>query len=78
MFAIFARHAAPGAALLFNTGPSYGVSLGTWRGETLYHASLDAPECRALLDASGFHVLHHAVTDPRAGHRTVWLALHRS
>ncbi len=41
MFAVFRDHAAPGAALLFTSGPRAGVALGTLFGEPLYHASLD-------------------------------------
>lgn len=74
MFPIFRKHAAPGAALLFTSGPSHGVSMGSFQGEPLYHASLDGPEYRALLGENGFEVLQHAVEDPACGRHTVWLA----
>ncbi|MBW0013679.1 class I SAM-dependent methyltransferase [Mycobacterium sp.] len=74
MFAIFARHAAAGAPLLFTSGPSAGERVGSYRGEPLYHASLDADEYRELLHANDFHVVNHVVEDPAGGHRTVWLA----
>lgn len=49
MFAVFARHAAPGAALIFTSGASEGVALGCFEGEVLHHASLSPPEYRSLL-----------------------------
>ena len=77
MFPVFRRHAAPGAALLFTSGPAHGVAVGEYRGEPLYHASLDAAEYRALLAANGFAVVAHAVEDPGCGGHTVWLAQRR-
>lgn len=74
MFPIFARHAATGAALMFTSGPSAGERVGSYRGEPLYHASLDADEYRRLLRANGFEVVAHVVEDPACGGRTVWLA----
>jgi SAM-dependent methyltransferase len=74
MFAVFRAHAAPRAALLFTSGPSHGEAIGTFEGERLYHASLDAAEYRALLDDSGFAVVAHTVEDPACGGHTVWLA----
>ena len=35
MFAVFRDHAAPGAALLFTSGPRAGVAMGTFEGVTL-------------------------------------------
>jgi len=55
MFPIFRTHAAPRAALMFTSGPAYGVAMGTYRGEPLYHASLDGQEYRGLLDANGIN-----------------------
>jgi SAM-dependent methyltransferase len=75
MFKVFAQHAAASAALMFNTGPAYGEAIGSYRGDPLYHASLDSCEYRTLLAQSGFEVVSHAVEDRRAGRRTVWLAL---
>jgi SAM-dependent methyltransferase len=74
MFPLFRRHASPGAALLFTSGPAYGEALGSFGGEVLYHASLDAAEYRALLDANGFDVVDHRIEDPDCGGHTVWLA----
>jgi SAM-dependent methyltransferase len=74
MFQRFRSHAAPRAALLFTTGPRHGIALGRYAGETLFHASLDPAEYRALLAGSGFRVMDHVVEDARCGGRTVWLA----
>lgn len=74
MFPVFARHAAPGAALMFTSGPALGVAMGRYRGEPLFHASLDPAEYRALLAANGFTVVAHRAEDPDAGRHTVWLA----
>ena len=70
----FAAHAAPGAPLLFTSGPAEGESIGSYCGEPLYHASLDAAEYEQLLDDSGFEVRWHVVDDAACGHHTVWLA----
>jgi SAM-dependent methyltransferase len=74
MFAIFRKHAAPNAALMFTSGPSHGEAVGDYRGNPLYHASLDPVEYRALLDGAGFHVVAHVAQDPDCGGHTVWLA----
>jgi SAM-dependent methyltransferase len=74
MFAVFAEHAAPGAALLFTSGPAHGEAMGEFEGEPLYHASLDPAEYRALLAAHGFGVVRHVVEDPECGNHTIWLA----
>ena len=74
LFAVFALHAAPGAYLMFNTGTEFGARIGEYRGDPLYHASLDLAEYRTLLDRHGFAVVAHAVRDPAAGGRTAWLA----
>jgi trans-aconitate methyltransferase len=74
MFPIFRTHAAPKAALMFTSGPRRGEAMGTYRGEPLYHASLDPAEYRALLDEHGFQVVSHVSEDPGCGGRTIWLA----
>lgn len=74
MFPIFQAHAGPGAALMFTSGPASGEAIGSYRGETLYHASLDPDAYAALLDANGFKVLGHVAEDATCGGRTVWLA----
>ncbi|HEX9213482.1 MAG TPA: class I SAM-dependent methyltransferase [Bradyrhizobium sp.] len=73
MFPIFRRHASAGAALMFTSGPSFGEAIGTFEGEPLYHASLDATEYRQLLDSNGFDVVDHVVEDPECGRHTIWI-----
>ena len=74
MFPIFKRLAEPHAALMFTSGPTHGEAIGTWQGEPLYHASLDAAEYRSLLEYNDFHVESHVVEDPDCGKHTIWLA----
>jgi trans-aconitate methyltransferase len=74
MFAIFRDHAAPGAALMFTSGPAHGEAIGTFEGESLYHASLDPEEYRALLADHGFDLVRHVADDAACGGHTVWLA----
>lgn len=74
MFAIFERHAAPGAVLMFTSGPAHGEAYGEFHGARLYHASLAAQEYTALLQAHGFVVRAQVFNDPDCGGHTVWLA----
>ncbi|MNL72505.1 hypothetical protein D3C87_1978270 [compost metagenome] len=74
MFPRFAKHAKPGAALIFTSGPSEGVAIGEWQGRSLYHASLGAQEYRILLKENDFQVLEHRTEDPECGGATIWLA----
>jgi trans-aconitate methyltransferase len=75
MFDVFARHTAPQGVLMFNTGGAFGEVVGSYRGDSLYHASLDEAEYRTLLAQSGFNMTAHAVDDTRqGGGRTIWLA----
>ncbi len=74
MFAVFGAHAAPGAVLMFTSGPADGEALGTMWGETAYHASLAPEEYRTLLAGQGFEVVAHTTEDPACGGHTVWLA----
>jgi SAM-dependent methyltransferase len=74
MFPIFRQHAAANAALMFTSGPSHGEAIGSFRGEPLYHASLDPAEYRSLLERHGFSVKSHVVADPSCGFHTIWLA----
>jgi SAM-dependent methyltransferase len=77
MFDVFARHSADRAILMFNAGPAYGEVIGRYRGDSLYHASLEPTEYEAHLERVGFEILAHAVEDPAAGGRTAWLARSR-
>jgi hypothetical protein len=74
MFARIACHARRGAPLMFTTGPTEGESVGSYRGEPLYHASLHSIEYERLLMAAGFVVRAHTVEDVQCGEHTVWLA----
>lgn len=74
MFPVFKAHAAPGAALMFTSGPSHGEAIGSFEGEPLYHGSLDPQEYRDLLGEHGFEVASHVMEDPSCGGRTIWLA----
>ena len=74
MFPVFRAHAAPGAALMFTSGPRVGEAIGACGGEALFHGSLDGAEYRALLAAEGFAVVAQRNEDPGCGGRTVWLA----
>jgi hypothetical protein len=74
VFPLFTKHSAPNAALLFTSGPASGEAIGQYRGEPLYHGSLDAAEYRELLDENGFAVMAHVAADPTCGHHTIWLA----
>jgi len=71
---VFAAHAAPGAALLFTSGPRAGEAWGQVNGAPVYHASLDPEEYRAALAQAGFSVLAFAPEDPECDFHTVWLA----
>ena len=74
MFSIFAAHAAPAAILMFNAGFCHGEGIGSYRGDPLYHASLDASEYEALLASFGFELIEHSINDPAKGGRIFWLA----
>lgn len=47
-------HAATASTLLLTEGGESGVSLGHWRGEPLYHASLGSCAYQSILEAAGF------------------------
>lgn len=74
MFPIFGEHSAPGGTLMFTSGTSHGVAMGEYRGEALYHASLDPKEYRTLLRSNGFEVGAHVEEDPSCGGHTIWLS----
>jgi SAM-dependent methyltransferase len=77
MFSIFAAHAAIGAILMFNAGLAHGEGIGSYRGDPLYHASLDAEEYASLLNEAGFQLVEHSINDPAKGGRIVWMARRR-
>ena len=74
MFGVFAAHAKHGSILMFNAGTSKGEAIGSYRGDPLYHASLDASEYETLLADNGFELLEHRADDPAKGGRSFWIA----
>lgn len=74
MFPIFAAHAAPGAALMFTSGPQAGQAMGHAGGQPVFHASLEPDEYRSLLKLHGFEVIRFVPEDPDCNGHTVWLA----
>ncbi|MBP1805961.1 class I SAM-dependent methyltransferase [Rubellimicrobium aerolatum] len=77
MFGIFSSHAAPGGVLLFTAGPEVGERIGVIGGSSLYHASLDPTDYRALLDDWSFEELGYWPEEPACGNRTIWMARRR-
>jgi SAM-dependent methyltransferase len=73
MLSRLADHAAPGAALMFNSGTEDGIAIGRFEGEHLFHASLSTVAYGALLEAEGFSLVAHKADDPDCGGRTIWL-----
>jgi trans-aconitate methyltransferase len=78
MFPRFARHASPGAVLMFTSGSAAGEAIGEFGGEPLFHASLDPAEYEDLLERNGFTVIAHVTDDAECGHHTIWLARTRN
>jgi SAM-dependent methyltransferase len=74
MFPIFRKHSASNAILLFTSGPVGGEIIGEYRGEPLYHGSLDGVEYRELLEHNGFAVVSNVVEDITCRRHTIWLA----
>lgn len=74
MFPVFAACTAQGGILMFNAGPAHGEAIGCYRGDPLYHASLDPSEYAALLRDNGFELIVHSVGEPANGERSFWLA----
>ncbi len=77
MFSIFAAHAVRGGILMFNAGLAHGEAIGSYRGDPLYHASLDPDEYARLLRETGFELVEHSINDPAKGGRIVWIARRR-
>lgn len=74
MFGVFAAHAAPGARLLFTSGPGAGEAIGTVGQSPVYHASLAPETYRALLAAVGFEEVWFRPEDVELAGHSVWLA----
>lgn len=62
-----AARVGSGGRLMFTAGPAHGEAIGEWRGEPLYHGSLDPDAYQALLSEVG-------LTVESAGDQGVWLA----
>jgi SAM-dependent methyltransferase len=78
MFPLFARHAAPGARLLFTSGPAEGEAMGQVGDEPVIHASLSPAEYRSLLTQNGFETLWFRPEDPEFHRHSVWLAQYQT
>jgi trans-aconitate methyltransferase len=74
MFDVFAGHSTPGTILMFNAGQARGEVIGSYRGDPLYHASLDPSEYEAALQRVGFEIVAHIAEDDDGGGRTAWIA----
>lgn len=70
----FAAHAAPGAALLFTSGPEASERVGAVAGEPVYHSSLSPEAYRALLISHGWQPLAFHPEDPGCRGHSVWHA----
>jgi hypothetical protein len=77
LFKVLGARAAPGATLMFTSGPDAGTAMGEFGGDPLHHASLSPDAYRRLLAAEGFDVLDFAPEDPDCGGHSVWLARRR-
>ena len=74
LFPVLGAHAAPGAVLMFTSGPDAGVAMGEFDGEPLHHASLSPSAYRERLSGAGFEVLDFRPEDPECGGHSIWLA----
>jgi hypothetical protein len=46
---------------MFDSGPAHGENIGAYRGDPLYHASLNPDEYIALFGSIGFEVVAYAL-----------------
>ncbi|WAC46799.1 class I SAM-dependent methyltransferase [Asticcacaulis sp. SL142] len=74
MFTVFAHHLRPSAPLMFTSGSERDETIGCWRNEPLYHASLSLDDYETLLATNGFVILDRVVGDITCGGATIWLA----
>jgi ubiquinone/menaquinone biosynthesis C-methylase UbiE len=78
MFPVFARHLAPGGALLFTSGPDAGEAVGSVEGLPVYHASLTPADYAACLERAGLVARVFIADDPDCDRHSVWLARRRA
>lgn len=67
----FRKHSAPNAV---HQWPCRWEAIRKYRGEPLYHGSLDSAEYSELLDDNGFEVRAHVAKDIACEHHTIWRA----
>jgi len=68
----------PGGPLMVTIGEGNGTATGTVAGETVYHASLDAAEYRAILDENGCDTVDLVINDQSCNGHSVLLGRRRS
>jgi SAM-dependent methyltransferase len=73
---VLGAHAAPGAVLMFTSGPAAGEAVGVVEGRPVYHASLSPEGYREALARAGFAVIDLRLHDAEVDGRTIWLARH--
>jgi SAM-dependent methyltransferase len=71
---MLADRVAPGGVLMFAGGDRHGEAIGEWRGEPLYHGSLDPEAYRALLTDAGLDPSGGPLSDRADDRGVVWLA----
>jgi SAM-dependent methyltransferase len=77
MAPVFARHLAPGGALLFTSGPDAGEAVGAVEDLPVYHASLSPAGYAAALEGAGLVVRAFVAEDEGCDRHSVWLARRR-
>lgn len=70
-------HAHASSVLMMTIHAEAGVSIGTWRGEPLYHASLGAPVFLDTLAKAGFSQVR-AESRTMSEHASAWMFRRRS
>jgi ubiquinone/menaquinone biosynthesis C-methylase UbiE len=70
----FARHLAPGGALLFTCGPDDGEATGAVEGLPVPHASLSPAGYAAALEAAGLRPRAFTADDPDCAGHSAWIA----
>nr|WP_254899035.1 class I SAM-dependent methyltransferase [Thalassococcus arenae] len=68
------QHLGSGGRLLLTVGPSAGETTGRVGDETVFHASLDAAEYAAILEACGCGLVTHVADDPQCNGHSLLLA----